>query len=326
MSLTTLAQPKPSADLVTSIYQFKAKGLENGTTQYVDYTLQTRVGFTSDDAILYIQGLSPDIPELWVKATRNAAGQYVIPTNQFMGSYDVGGYGFYIFDYYYTAVDAQGKMTAVVLTRDAQTGTLSTDQTVVLNGHKTKLEPYITFQGIQLIPFVEVPATPAKPSVSDYNGTGNFPRVMLTVPATDAEGNDLNIDKLFYTLWIEKNGQQQTLTLTTAQYERLTEDLTEIPYTFTDNHDIFDTGECIYLNQGASEIATWTKIGVQSIYYGGNEVRKSDIGWYDISPTGIAAILQSDVKDGTNGKFFENGRLVIMKNGVRYHAAGQRMQ
>ena len=53
--------------------------------------------------------------------------------------------------------------------------------------------------------------------------------------------------------------------------------MSEIPYGFSDGWDVY-TGT-VYLNQGEEEIATWDKIGIQSIYYGGGEVHKSAIAW-----------------------------------------------
>lgn len=73
-------------NLVTETYIMKA----NSVKPYYDpaeLTLWLNVGFDGDDA--YIQGLASDAnsdaSQLWVKATKNEAGQYVIPANQFMG-------------------------------------------------------------------------------------------------------------------------------------------------------------------------------------------------------------------------------------------------
>ena len=55
--------------------------------------------------------------ELWVKATKNEAGKYVIPANQFMGSVS-----FWMSDIecYFTAVDAEGNMIDAVLDFDSE--------------------------------------------------------------------------------------------------------------------------------------------------------------------------------------------------------------
>jgi hypothetical protein len=85
--------------------------------------------------------------------------------------------------------------------------------------------------------------------------------------------------------------------------------MTEIPYTFGDEWDIYTEGSRVYLNQGAEEIATWTKIGVQSIYRGLDIEHKSNIGWYEIPATGIATI-NADTNNGKTVIYNLNGQRV----------------
>ena len=61
------------------------------------------------------------------------------------------------------------------------------------------------------------------------------------------------------------------------------EDMTEIPFTYTDEWDIYVGGSLIYLEQGLEELQTWTKIGVQSIYRGAGVENKSNIAWMDLT-------------------------------------------
>ena len=76
--------------------------------------------------------------------------------------------------------------------------------------------------------------------------------------------------------------------------------MTEIPYNFTDDWDIDLKGSTVYLNQGAEELMSWTKIGVQSIYRGAGEEHKSEIAWYDLEEywitTGIANVNNASEK------------------------------
>ena len=301
--------------LATETYLFKAKSLEYAESdeetetesepEWVDYSLQVQVGFDADT--VYIQGLSADYAQGWVKATKNEAGQYVIPANQFMGTYDVAGLGWFIYDYFFTAVGENDELVDAVLNFDAETSTFSTDQTLALNGSKRSLYYYLMFQNVTITKMPEVAATPADPEVVSVSLEGNYPKVSFSIPAKDVDGNDLLNSKLAYVIWIEKDGQEQQLTLAADIYENLENDMTEIPYSFTDDYDIMTTGSTVYLNQGAEELATWTKIGVQSIYRGGGEEHKSNIGWYDIIPTGINGMAM----DAQSSRTYDlQGRLV----------------
>ena len=154
-----------------------------------------------------------------------------------------------------------------------------------------------------------------------------YPNVVLNVPAVGTNGEVLLTSKLFYVIWIEKNGAESQLTLDAELYRNATEDMTEIPYAYDDAYDIWAAGEKVYLNQDAEELATWTKIGVQSIYRGGGEEHKSNIGWAETGANGIRNavvdlnngkavifnIAGQRVKDVRSGLYIVNGKKVVVK-------------
>lgn len=267
--------------LVTETYVFKATAVE-ATSDPADaveqpYSLQVKVGFDGNDA--YIQGLASDAPELWVKATKNAAGQYVIPANQFMGVLSFWG-GMFTFDYYFTAVDAEGKMVDAVFDYDAEKSLFTTSQTLMLNEGQTELNPYITFTNVTIEKFIEVAATPADPTLQVINfANTSYPSIYCSLATGGTNGEELNLDKLFYTVWIEKDGVQQPYTFTAVAYNQdFAEDVTEVPYTHN-GYDLYAGGEIIYFEETLEEIGTWSKVGIQTIYYGAGEVHKSNIVW-----------------------------------------------
>ena len=283
------------ADLETEIYIFNALSMEHSDEETMPtaepYTAQIEVGYYGDD--LYIQGLATDCPELWVKATKNDAGQYVIPANQYMGALELFG-GMFTFDYFFTAVDEEDNLTDVVLNLDADTKTLSTNQLLALNGAIDKLDYYMLFTNVFIEKFVEVAATPADPKLSSINFGANYPNIKCSIPTIGTNGEPLNANKLFYTVWIEKDGKQQPYVFTAEAYsEDFDEDTTEVPYTF-DGYDFYAGGEIVYFEEEAEELSSWSRVGIQSIYYGAGECNKSNVVWmindsFD-DPTGIATI------------------------------------
>ena len=70
--------------------------------------------------------------------------------------------------------------------------------------------------------------------------------------------------------------------------------MTEIPYNH-DGYDIYKGGEIIYLEEELEELATWTKVGIQSIYYGGDVRNTSNIVWSD------GTITNTNLKGDVNG-------------------------
>ena len=256
---------------------------------FQEYSHQIEVGFDGND--VYFKGFSDDTAEMWAKGTLSGDGKTVtIPANQFMGNLTILWYSF---NYYLTAVaDDLETMEDIVLNYDAETNTFSTDQFVVINGAKRSMYPYQTFTAVEITKMIEVAATPADPAIDKLTLEGTkYPNVDFIIPATDTEGNAIIGSKLFYQIWIEKvvegSNVQEPLTLAADLYTYMDEDMTEIPYTYDDSYDIYAYGERVYLNQPAEEIASWKKIGVQSIYYGGGECNKSNIVWSEELNTGI---------------------------------------
>lgn len=290
------------------------------------YSTHVMVGFDGND--VYIQGLSEWLPEAWVKGTLSGDGKTVtIPSGQYLGKYEMELFG--VSDYLF--ISAANLETEeyedIVFTYDTDAKTFSTAQDVlVLNDVDGTYEWY---NDITLTPVVEMAATPATPSVVLITTGGEYgASVQFEIPTVDVNGNEMLTSKLSYVIYVEKDGQAQKLTLEAGVYEELAEDMTEIPYTFTDEWDIYAGGYMIYLNQGADEISSWTKIGVQSIYTGGGERHESEIGWYEIEDEvyedGIVGVKSQNsnviydmqgrrVSKPTHGLYIINGKKVLVK-------------
>ena len=319
-------------DLATETYLLKANeyivdneydddgNVISSSTRVEEYTYQTQVGFDGND--VYFKGFSDNTANMWAKGTLSEDGKTVtIPSGQYMGQLEIL---WYTFKYNITAVDEEGNMVDLVLNYDAENNTFTTAQTMVINEGSKSLNPYQTFADVVITKMQEFAATPADPAIAEFAPNANYPRVDFVILAKDVDGNDLIGTKLFYTIWVEKNGEEQQLTLSADQYEKLTEDMTEIPYTFDDSYDIYAGGTRVYLNQGEEEIASWTKIGIQSIYYGGGECNKSNIVWMETS-TGIASLQEAAkaaviyniagqrVEKAQKGLYIMNGKKVLVK-------------
>lgn len=286
------------ADLEVETYTFTAVATDYYGDSF-DYSIMVQVGFDGDD--VYFQGLAEDVPELWVKGTKNEQGQYVIPANQYMGELSFWGY---TFPYFWTAVDADGNLVDAVLDFDAETFTFTTDQTLALNADKKALDPNLTFDNVVITKFIELAATPANPTFEAFNISEQvgYTTIYASVPTTDVDGNAIDTNKLFYIIWIEKDGEQLPYVFTAELYSSdFDEDITEVPYLY-DGYDLYRGGAIIYLEDELDVFPTWTKVGIQSVYYGGGERRTSDIIWSDgSSATGIHDVLT----DNTDAKYFD---------------------
>ena len=285
--------------LVTDTYIFQARS-EKPYYDPADLTLWVKAGFDGDD--VYIQGLAADYnsstSELWVKATKNEAGQYVIPANQFMGSV---AFWMSTIDCYFTAVDAQGNMVDAVLDYDAEKCQFTTDQPLVINASLTELTPQQTFTGVTITKFNEVAATPADPTMNSLTFDEWSHYITFYIPQVGTEGETLNPQKLFYTIWIQGVDGVNPYVFSPDMYWGFDGDTTELPW--SQYYSTWDNAHSIYFYDDAAVFEGWAKVGVQSIYYGGDEVRKSAISWIE-TPfyTGIDNITNGQ----TTGKAIYN--------------------
>ena len=277
------------------------------------FSRQVQVGFDGDDA--YIQGLSSSVTTLWVKATKNGAGQYVIPSNQYMGKLALYEYDL-VYPFYCTAVDGEGKMVDAVFTFDAENSRFTTNQTLVLNRVEDELNPYSnsTFTDVVIEKMPEVAATPADPTAEAVGIQDEmYPYAYFSVPAVGTNEEALNLNKLFYTVWYEKEGQQKQFVFTAEvyyDYDGFETDVTEVPYTHNGN-DLWYGGECVYFEVPIEEFQTWSKVGIQSIYYGADERHASNIVWKENSSyTGINSITADKLQKSEGAWYTINGQRV----------------
>lgn len=131
----------------------------------------------------------------------------------------------------------------------------------------------------------DVAATPADPEIralSNYEAASGYGYINVTIPTVDVNDNDIREDKLYYQFYSDINGDIQPITFTTDLYTKIAEDMSLIPYTFTDNYDFADnvTYKTVFLNYNFNTM--YDRIGVKSIYMGGDETHESNIVWADV--------------------------------------------
>ena len=240
---------------------------------YTDYNGKAASG-TAAVAIVgndvYFQGFSSYIPNALIKGTKDG-NTITFPANQFLGNYGSSYTSYFIQEAVFTYDEANDTYSA--------TGNVYS----LLNGQ------YIDIYAVNpvLKGIVEKAAMPADPAITALTNGNYGYYITFNVPNVDVDGNGLVASKLFYEIFTDVEKEIQPLTFTSATHVKLTEDLTVIPFGFTENYDFYTTQ--IYLNDLYS--STWNKIGIRSIYTGGGETNETEIQWFDIKdyaaePTG----------------------------------------
>ncbi len=292
------------AGLDTSLYKF------DGRDTYQDKLVikYVYVGFDADT--VYIKGMSDYVTEGWIKGVKDAEGIYQFP-EVFLG----------VFESYLGDYDVFTQATS--MTYDALKDRFVCDEFITLADGYALDE----FAEIVLSKFSEVAATPADPAFTDFKFADvTYPSVEFEIPLIGTADEDLNPEKLSYIFFIQKGNEQSPLVFTTDLYQELEDDLTEIPYNFSDDWDIYNG--LIYLNQSEEEVRTWEKLGLQSIYRGGDEEHKSNIVWFDVKAywEAIEEGIEHIVLTEQAQKVAVDGNLFIIRDNKMFNAQGARVR
>lgn len=266
-------------DLKTETYALTADGYTGSLVQ---------VGFSGDD--VYVQGIDSNLPETWVKGTVTG-NKVTFKSGQYVGADEVAGYHQYLMsatvtqeyddrygEYYdvYTLAD-----TDIEFTYDATAKTMTESTPFLLNSGKSSVNYLYAFNKAKMQPFTEVAATPAAPTeVSLFEGGWSYytsgygwGALQFAMTPADTDGNYILPEKLSYQIYIKVNGEVKPLTLSWNDYINQTvPTMTEIPYGYGDDWDI--SPNYLYYYVIGPEA-----YGIQTIYRGAGEERRSDIVW-----------------------------------------------
>ena len=289
LSLSAMAQEKavvtPPEGLQTESWLLTAQRYD--ASEYtVDAFLSVNVGFDGQD--VYVQGLNMYLPESWVKGTRSG-NQLTFAANQYYG--ELADAENTSYDTYFAGCDASwfdgvsGLKPIDVTFTINEAGTCWTTYTVlVVNTLTDGIAGFDYLKDVVIAKAIEGAATPKAPSISffqAYNASEGYGAIALTFPPVDVEGNPLQTDKLSYILYKDVEHEVGTITIPAWVDYETTQDMTEIPYNFTDDYNIEAHGIAAYFYEPSN---SWNRVGVKAIYRGGDEERESEISWLLLKP------------------------------------------
>ena len=233
------------------------------------------------DNDIYIKGIASAHPDSWVKG--NVVGSTItIPSMQYLGLNETYGYYFYLAGAKKKEVyDPSDDVTYIeyelvpniTMTLDEKSRTFKTDLSLLYNAGNGMLSYDAAYDSPEFSPFNDVATTPATPIIStymEYNEDVGYGGLVFTLPTEDVNGNWINPEKMKYIIY----GDDKAYEFTTDLYTGIEENMTEVPYSFTDDLDfVLQDGEhIVFLYEGG-----YSKMGVQSVYYGGDERTVSPI-------------------------------------------------
>ncbi len=237
------------------------------------------------DNVLYVKGLAQIIPEAVIKAQIDG-DKARIETNQFLGVDQTYSTLVYLKPCSYTIeTDEWGwstiytdEVSEMIMDYDAEACRFSNDELgLLINAGKMEVLTHEQYLRPTFYRFEETPATPSDPVWTQYYpyteaDFGSWGYAGFNIYPSDVDDNYILPDKLFYTCYLDET----PLVFSTEDYPELEEDMTVIPYAFANNDIVaYKETHYVYFHRG-----DFDKFGVQTIYRGGGEERRSPIVYY----------------------------------------------
>lgn len=245
---------------------------------------------------IYIAGLNENISSGWAKGTISG-NKATFSGHQYMGLDTVtASYAFFepvshnmVWDSEIgDSIESLTLADAITFDYDADKGTLSTDSTFVANQGYKIFNQVFTYDGATLEPWTEKAATPLAVDASTmsympFSEEYGYGLLAFAPSEFDADGYILDANKLYYSIYLDDD----VLTIDPDDYTLFPYETTEIPFTYSDMLDFVNYA-------GMWQVYTFVtgidRIGVQMIYKGGGEVRKSAITYISATDEGPSAV------------------------------------
>lgn len=251
---------------------------------------------------IYIAGLNKNIPSGWAKGTISG-NKATFSGHQYMGLDTVtASYAFFepvshsmVWDSEIgDSIENLTLADAITFDYDADKGTLSTDSTFVANQGYKMFNQVFTYDGATIEPWTEKAATPLAVDASTmsympFSEEYGYGLLAFAPSEFDADGYILDANKLYYSIYLDDD----VLTIDRDEYKLFPYETTEIPFTYSDMLDFVNYAG---LWQVYTFVTGIDRIGVQMIYKGGGEVRKSAITYIsatDEDPSAVSNVAQT---------------------------------
>lgn len=279
-SVLNIPAVQPSGDIHTCAFSHLVDGVDDGRI--------ARMATDGDD--IYLSGISSNLPDAWIKGTVSgdkavfAGKQYLgvdSATESHLFFMPIGyketyneEYEDYDVDYFFN--------DGITMDYNAEAQTLACDTMFAINQGYQVVNQLVTYDDFSFAPWTERAATPCDPvifDISPYDSDYGYGTFSFTLDKYDAEGYLMDADKLYYNIYLD----DKKLTFSPEQYVFLTEEMTDIPYDFTERYDLTHYSgmfNVVYYQDGVS------RVGVQLTYTGGGETRSSSIVYTDATGIG----------------------------------------
>ena len=263
----------------------------NGT----DENYQEIINVAIDGSNIYIKGFDKvGVPEAAIKGT--ISGNKVTFKSQQLMAIRYGWQYIYMINGTVSDGKIKGSTDDLTFSYDAANKRLyNASGAMLFNQNKEELSSTSVldyFISPELNYYGDPALTPSAPEIAGGTAKGSSKNgyVSFKMNTVTEDGKLLNPEKLYYNVYYD-NDESEPILFEPDAYTTLSTATTDIPYLLDDN-TYFTTAYKIGLQFRFLEDVK--AVGIQAVYKGGDETRRSKIAWRQFASTGIDATTASD--------------------------------
>lgn len=264
------------------------------------------VNVAVDGDALYLGNLTDSNPDGWAKG-KLSGGKAVFDGKMYLGVDKSVDYHTYFSpmgvtqvwsDYYQDYIDSTYFEKSITFDYNAEAKTLKTDGIFSVNAGKNDVYSLSMFEEASASPWINKPGRPQNPEIVDfanYDDDYGYGAMQIWLEKNSIDGNLLDPTKMYYNIYLDG----ELYTLYPDDYPYISEEMTDIPYSFSDGAYIQADGKNHVLYFFTSGFET---IGVQLTFKDGDEVYQSDIVTYALDEDGnLTAGINNAAVSEANG-------------------------
>lgn len=236
---------------------------------------KVKCAINTETGKVYAKGVFQEMPSAWIEGDFDGS-KASFKSGQYLGIYvDDDGMNYAYF------VGANGGLyedltyaDSISFDVDLTTGKMTTSQQLLLNHAKDYVnyinyvyEPELSYY----VPATAAPSDPVYMAYAEFDEDYGYGIIEFYVPIFDVEGNLMDANSIYYNFYTDDN----KMTLTKEYYYELSADeMTDIPYTYSDDYDLYAYGctRTLYFHLGG-----FTKMGMQLVNPVGDDLKGSHI-------------------------------------------------
>lgn len=194
-------------------------------------------------------------------------------------------------------------------------------QTMVLSLSDQVIQASGAYSLINILPYEHKLSKPSKPALLRFTPveeTFFWGEIVFAISPVDENGSYINTEELYYCIYLNST---EPFKFTTDEFGKIPEDWTDIPYLYDDDYEFDCNGafhNIYFYTEGIKSL------GIQAIHKMDGQEMRSEIEWWGEVPADITKTTSES--QTILVKKLENGRIVIVKDGISYNLNGQIVQ